>query len=48
MRFKVPMINDQGNRFGETIVANNEMETKRDVKSFNPDSSVLKAEWVYK
>jgi len=48
MRFKVFMINNDGNRFEETIIANNDMEAKRDAQSFNLDSTVLKAEWVYK
>ena len=48
MRFKVSMINDQGNRYEETIIANNQMEAKRNVQSLNPDSTVLEAEWVYK
>ena len=48
MRFKVSMINDQGNRHDETVIANNEEEAKRNVLDFNPHSKVLEATWVYK
>ena len=48
MRFKVSMINDQGNLHEETIIANNEEEATRNVLDFNPHSTVLKARWVYK
>ena len=48
MRFKVSMINDQGNRHAETVIANNEEEAKRDVLGFNPHSTVLEAKWGYK
>ena len=48
MRFKVSMINDQGNRYEETVIANNEEEEKRNVLDFNPLSTVLEATWVYK
>ena len=48
MGFKVSMINDQGNRYEETVIANNEEEAKRNVQDFNPHSSVLEATWVYK
>ena len=48
MRFKVSMVNDQGNRHEETVIANNEEEAKRDVLDFNPQSKVLEATWVYK
>ena len=48
MRFKVSMINDQGNRYEETVIANNEKEAKRNVLGFNPNSTVLDAKWVYK
>ena len=48
MRFKVSMINDQGNRHEETVIANNEEEAKRNVLDFNPRSTVLEATWVYK
>ena len=48
MRFKVSMINDQGNRHEETVIANNEEEAKRNVLYFNPHSTVLEATWVYK
>ena len=48
MRFKVSMINDQGNRHEETVIVNNEEEVKMNVLSFNPHLSVLEAKWVYK
>ena len=48
MRFKVSMINDQGNYHEETTIANNEKEAKINVQTFNPNSSVLEAKWVYK
>ena len=48
MRFKVSMINDIGNCHEETVIANNEMEAKRNVQTFNPKSKVLEAKWVYK
>ena len=48
MRFKVFMINDIGNCHEETVIANNEMEAKRNVQTFNPKSKVLEAKWVYK
>ena len=48
MRFKVSMINDLGDQHEETIIANNEKEAKRNVQRFNPNSTVLKAEWVLK
>mgnify|MGYP004403199391 CR=1 FL=1 len=48
MRFKVFMINDQGNCHEETVIANNEKEAKRNVQTFNPKSRVLEAKWVYK
>ena len=48
MRFKVSMINDQGNCHEETVIANNEEEAKRSVQDFNPHSTVLEAKWVYK
>ncbi len=48
MRFKVSMINDLGNRHEETVIANNENEAKRNVQTFNPNSTVLEAKWVYK
>jgi len=48
MRFKVSMISDRGNRHEETVIANNEEEAKRNVKDFNPQSTVLEATWVYK
>tara|TARA_Y100001968_G_C19025654_1_gene557308 strand:+ start:370 stop:516 length:147 start_codon:yes stop_codon:yes gene_type:complete len=48
MRFKVFMINNQGNRHNETVIANNEKEAKSKVLGFNPNSTVLEAEWVYK
>ena len=48
MRFKVSMINNLGNHHEETVIANNEKEAKRNVLAFNPNSTVLEAEWVYK
>ena len=48
MRFKVSMINDQGNQNEETVIANNVEEAKMNVLCFNPHSSVLEAKWVYK
>ena len=48
MRFKVSMINDQGNQHEETVIANNKQEAKMNVLSFNPHSFVLEAKWVYK
>ena len=48
MRFKVSMINDQGNRHDETVIANNEEGAKRNVLDFNPHSTVLEATCVYK
>ncbi len=48
MRFKVSMINDLGNYHKDNIIANNEKESKMNVKKFNPKSRVLKVKWVYK
>ena len=48
MRFKASIINDQGNRHEETVIANNEEEAKRNVLGCNPHSTVLEAKWVYK
>ena len=48
MRFKVSMINDQGNQHEETVIANNEEEAKMNVQTINPNSIVLEAKWVYK
>ena len=48
MRFKVSMINDQGNLHEDTVIANNEEEAKMNVLSFKPHSSLLEAKWVYK
>ena len=48
MRFKVSMINHQGNCHEETVIANNEEEAKMNVLSFVPHLSVLEAKWVYK
>ena len=42
------MINDLGNRHEETIIANNEKEAKCNVQTFNPNSTILEAKWVYK
>ena len=48
MRFKVSMINGLGNYHEETVIANNQKEAKNNVKTFNPNSTVLDAQWVYK
>jgi len=48
MRFKVIMINDLGNTYEETIIANNVNEAKNYVQSYNPKSKILDANWVYK
>ena len=48
MRFKVFMVNKLGNYHEETVIANNEKEAKRNVQTFNPNSTVLEAKWVYK
>ena len=48
MRFKVSMINDLGSFHEETVIANNEKEAIRNVQTFNPNSKVLGANWVYK
>ena len=48
MRFKVSMINDQGNCHDETVIANNEKEAQILVRTLNPNSKVLRANWVYK
>ena len=43
MRIRVYMINDLGNHHKETVIANNEEETKRNVLVFNPHSTLLNA-----
>ena len=48
MRFKVSMMNDHGNCHEETIIANNDMEAKKNVQKSNPNSKILEAKWVYK
>ena len=48
MRFRVSVINDLGNCYEETVIANNEKEAKSNVQTFNPKSKVLEAKWVYK
>ena len=48
MRFKVFMLNEPANFNEETFIANNEIEAKRNVQTFNPKSKVLEAKWVYK
>ena len=48
MRFKVSMINDQGNHHQETVIANNDEDAKMKMLGFNPHSTVLNAKWVYK
>ena len=45
MRFKVSMINDLGNYHEETVITNNEKKEIRNVKTFNPQSKVIKAKW---
>ncbi|WP_413677908.1 hypothetical protein [Prochlorococcus sp. MIT 0916] len=42
------MINEQGNFYEQTVIANNEEDAKRNVIGFNPNSEVLEAKWVYK
>jgi len=42
------MINDLGNCHKETVIAINEKEAKKNVQSFNPNLSVLKANWINK
>ena len=48
MRFKVSLINDQGNCYEETTIADNKMEAKMNVQRSNPYLKVLEAKWVYK
>ena len=48
MRFTVSMINDQGNRHEETVIANNKEEAKRNVLGFNPHSTLLDSKCGYK
>ena len=43
MKFKVSMINDQGNLHEETVIANNEEAAKWNLLVFNPHSTVLEA-----
>ncbi len=47
MRFKVFMINNQGNLHDETVFVNNEKEAKMNLLEFNPNSKLLEAEYVY-
>ena len=42
------MINDLGNWHEETVIADNKKEAKMNVQTFNPNSKVLEAKWVYK
>ena len=42
------MIDKQGNRHEETVITNNEEETKRDMLGFNPDLKLLQTNRVYK
>ena len=42
------MINDLGICHEETVIANNVKEAKRNVHTFNPNSKLLEAKWVYK
>ena len=37
------MINDHGNSFEETVIANNKKEAKRPAQTYNPQSKVLEA-----
>tara|TARA_B100000965_G_C19437863_1_gene689447 strand:+ start:196 stop:342 length:147 start_codon:yes stop_codon:yes gene_type:complete len=48
MRFKVRMINNQGQYYDETIISNNEAEAKKMVMAYNPNSRIIDAKWVYK
>ncbi len=48
MGFKMSIINNDCNRYEETIIVNNDMGSKRKSQSFNPDLTILKAEWGYK
>ena len=48
MRFKVRMINNQGQQYEETIIANNEADAKTSVMAFNPQLRKIDANWVYK
>ena len=48
MRFKASLINERGNCYEETVIANNEEEAKRNVLDFNPHSTKFEAKWVYK
>ncbi len=47
MRFKVSMINAQGNYYKETVIANNLKEAKSNVQNINPKSKVLESKWIY-
>jgi len=47
MRFKVSMIKDLVICHEESVIANKEKDAKRNVQTFNPNSKVLEAEWVY-
>ena len=48
MRFKVSMINEQGNYHEETAIAKNEKDAMINVQTFNPKSNVREAKWLYK
>jgi len=48
MRFTASMINDFGNLHDETVIAKNEEDARRNLLSFNPNSTVLETKSVYK
>ena len=48
MRFKVSMINDQGNRHEETVIASKEEEAKAMLWFYNKLSTVLDTKFIYK
>ena len=45
MRFKLSMINELSDYQQETVITNNEKKEIRNVKTFNPQSKVIKAKW---
>ncbi len=42
------MINELGNCQEETVIANNEIDEKKNLLTFNPQSKVVDSKWVYK
>ena len=48
MRFEVSMVDRKGQRFEETIIANNKKEAIWQAQDCNPYSKVIEANWVYK